>query len=236
MTKIKKESSPYDSNGRWVEERGRIKGAIRRTFRLSPQFREIIREARVELPPDLKKDGTPGKKPRVRYRCEKCQELFSIKHINVDHIYPVTPLYKSDEEMTYDKMVRGVFCDKSNLQVLCSASLKENKGKSSCHRIKTGEENYIRDKWKEFFDETHEYGKSFRNSKYWQDQRMLEYIEYNEEKEKEWKKEYIKYLQEKENNRILKAERKEQRELKRKRIESRIGKDNDACSGGLCKI
>jgi hypothetical protein len=236
MAKTKKESSLYDSNGRWVEERGRIKGAIRRTFRLSPQMKEVLNKARVELPPDLKKDGTPGKKPRVRYRCAICQELFSQKQVQVDHIEPVTKLHKSDEEMSWDETVRGVFCDVSNLQVLCSTPLKQNNGKSSCHRIKTNEENFIRNKWREHFDKTHKYEENFRYSHYWQNQRSLEYSEYGEEKEKEWKKEYKKHLQEKENKRILKLERKEQRALKRKQIESKTGKDDNDCFNGLCEI
>ena len=142
----KKDKPLYDENGRWVEERGRVKGAVRRTFRLSPQMKEILQAARVELPPALKKDGTPGKKNRVRYRCAMCGELFSQKNVNVDHISTVVPLWKREKDMTYDEIVRGVFCEKSNLQVLCSTPLVRNEGKSSCHKKKTDEEKYIRKK------------------------------------------------------------------------------------------
>lgn len=145
MKKSKKEAPLYDENGRWVEERGRIKGAIRRTFRLSPQMREILKEARVELPPALKKDGEPGKKNQVRYICAICKGLFSQKNVQVDHREPVVPLWKKESDMSYDDIVRGVFCSKSNLQVICSTPLKRNNGISSCHRLKTNEENFIRD-------------------------------------------------------------------------------------------
>lgn len=143
--KLKKEKPLYDSNGRWVEERGRIKGAIRRTFRLSPQMKEVLQAARVELPPALKKDGDPGKKNQVRYRCACCKNLFPQKFVQVDHIEPVVPLWKPEASLTYDEIARGVFCSKANLQVVCSTPIKFNGGNSSCHRLKTNEENFIRD-------------------------------------------------------------------------------------------
>jgi len=141
----KKDRSPYDDNGRWVEERARVKGAIRRVFRLSPQMKEVLQAARVELPPALKKDGTPGSRKQVRYRCACCGGLFSQKHVQIDHIEPVVPLWMSEADMSYDDIVRGIICDKSNLQVICSIPLKLNGGKPSCHRLKTNEENFIRD-------------------------------------------------------------------------------------------
>jgi hypothetical protein len=141
----KKDKSPYDENGRWVEERSRVKGAIRRVFRLSPQMKEALHAARVELPPALKKDGKPGVRKQVRYRCAVCGGLFSQKHIQVDHINPVVPLWMSEADMSYDDIVRNIICDKSNLQVICSIPAKLNNGKPSCHRLKTNEENFIRD-------------------------------------------------------------------------------------------
>lgn len=145
----KKEKPLYDSNGRWVEERGRIKGAIRRAFRLSPQMKEVLKKARVELPPALKKDGEPGKKNQVRYTCAICGQLFSQKNVQVDHIEPVVPLWKKESAMSYDDIVRGVFCKLDNLQVICSTPMKRNNGMPSCHKIKTDEENYVRDRLQE---------------------------------------------------------------------------------------
>lgn len=142
---MKKEKSLYDQNGHWVEEKTRIKGAIRRVFRLSPQMKETLQAARVELPPALKKDGTPGKKNQVRYRCAYCKSLFSQANVQVDHIDTVVPFHKKESEMTVDELARGIFCNKKNLQVLCSTPMKKNGNKPSCHRIKTNEENFIRD-------------------------------------------------------------------------------------------
>ena len=146
--KAKKEKPLYDSRGRWVEERGRIKGAIRRAFRLSPQMKEVLNKARVELPPALKKDGNPGKKNQVRYTCAICKQLFSQKNVQVDHIEPVVPLWKPESDMSYDEIVRGVFCALDNLQVICSTPMKRNNGLPSCHKLKTDQENFIRDELK----------------------------------------------------------------------------------------
>jgi hypothetical protein len=143
-----KVKSLYDANGRWVEERGRIKGAIRRTFRLSPQMKEALQRARVELPPKTLKDGSPGKKNQVRYTCAVCKGLFQQANVQVDHIIPVVPLWMPEAEMSYDDMVRGVFCKLDNLQVICSTPMKRNNGNPSCHKLKTDEENFIRDELK----------------------------------------------------------------------------------------
>lgn len=198
MAKSKKPKNLYDANGRWVEERGRIKGAIRRAFRLSPQMKEVLQAARVELPPALKKDGTPGKRPRVRYRCAMCGELFSQKNVQVDHIENVVPLWKKEADMTYDEIVRGVFCDKSNLQVLCSIAMTKNDGKPSCHRKKTNEENWIRKQYEA------------RELKYTEEDDIQQVIEH-------LKEDYIEYLSEKE---AKKNARRNKKSRKRKRDSS----------------
>jgi 5-methylcytosine-specific restriction endonuclease McrA len=154
LKKNKAKDKPiYDKDGRWVEERGRIKGAIRRAFRLHPALKELLQEARVELPPKTLKDGSLGKKNQVRYRCASCGELFSQKNVQVDHINTVIPLDKSESEMSFEEWivltVRGIFCKKENLQVLCSTKKKDlPAGKQSCHGAKTARENFIREEFK----------------------------------------------------------------------------------------
>lgn len=149
--KPKKDTNPYDENGVWKEKKTRIKGAIRRVFRLSPQMKEVLEEARVELPPALKKDGTPGKKNQVRYRCALCSGLFSKKWVQVDHIEPVVFLWRSESDMTVDELADRIICHKSNLQVVCSTPLAFlPKGAQSCHRKKTNEENFIREELMKF--------------------------------------------------------------------------------------
>ena len=159
-------------------------------------MKEVLKEARVELSPALKKDGTPGKKPRVRYKCAICGELFSQKNVNVDHIIPVVPLHIKESDMTYDELVRGVFCKKDNLQVVCSTPIKRNNGLHSCHKKKSDEENFIRRQ----YNKIEEAGNPFISEK------MMPQL----------KEEYKEYLKEREAEKIAKAKRKIARELKRK--------------------
>lgn len=149
----KKDKPPYDERGYWVEERGRIKGALRKAFRLSPHINDIMQEARVELPALPTKDGKPGKRKRIRYRCAHCGGLFQEtmkkkRCVQVDHIEPVIPLWMPEMSMPDREWIwtvfRGIFCKKDNLQVLCSIPKTLNDGKSSCHNIKTQQENYVR--------------------------------------------------------------------------------------------
>ena len=208
MAKKKKDKPLYDENGRWVEERGRIRGAIRRSYRLSPQVKETLEEARVELSPTVKKDGKPGKRNRVRYKCAMCNKLFQYKtgkttNIQVDHIKTVVPLHKSESSMNWDEIVRGIYCNKDNLQALCSTPIKKNNGVRSCHGKKTQEENFLRKKWKEAQEEFKEFNMPELSP------------EYIKEKEDKWKKEYKIYLEEKEDKRLLKDERRRQKAAKR---------------------
>ena len=169
-----------------------IKGGIRRVFRQSIEMRVVLQSSRVELSPKTLKDGSIGKKNQVRYKCAICGGLFSQKDVAVDHIDPVIPLHKSEEELTIDEMAYRIWCDISNLQVICNTTLKRSQGVPSCHKIKTDEENFIRKKLKE---------------EKWDGQlsRMLEL-----------KQEYKLYLEEKEKERLEKERRKAEREAKRK--------------------
>lgn len=182
----------YDEDGHWKLRKNAIKGAIRQVFRRSPQMWETLQKARVELPPDIKKDGTPGKKPRVRYKCAICEGLFSQKFVAVDHIEPVVPLDKTEADMTLQELADGIVCKKDNLQVVCSTPLKDNNGKPSCHKIKTDEENYIRRQITQ--DKT--------------DPNMLNRIDV-------LKEEFRQYLIEKEEKRVAKEKRIAERKVKR---------------------
>lgn len=139
-------SKEYDENGRWKLERNKVKGCMRQAFRLSPQMQDVMKDARVELPPKLKKNGEPGKKNQVRYRCAICTELFSQKHVVVDHIEPVVPIHKTESNMDHNEMAEGIFCTVENLQVVCAMTLKDNNGLPSCHKKKSDLENFLRTK------------------------------------------------------------------------------------------
>lgn len=199
MAKPKKKTSLYDAQGRWVEERGRIKGAIRRTFRLFPQLKEAKQRARVELSPKVLKDGSLGKKNQVRYRCAICGELFPDKYTQVDHISPVVPLHMREEDMSYDLMVRNICCGLDNLQVICSTPKKVTKdGKPSCHSTKTKEENFIRS----ILSEEHHSGKVK--------------ISEVEARVAELKELYKTHLADKERERLEKIKRRQDRESRKK--------------------
>jgi hypothetical protein len=138
----------FDKDGNWVEEQSQIKGAMRQVFRFSPQFKHTHDSARVELPPKLKKDGTPGKLNQVFYRCAICKNLFKSDVMKVDHIVPVVPLYRKESDMSYDELARAIFCKIDNLQLVCDTPMsKLPKGERSCHYWKTQKENWIRDRY-----------------------------------------------------------------------------------------
>jgi hypothetical protein len=121
-----------------------IKGQIRRCFRRSPQFIECLKKARQEFAPLPKKDGSPGKKKIVKYKCAICENLFPQKWVQVDHIKPAIPLDKEEVNLSYDELVQGIVCGIENLQVICSVPTKENFNEVSCHRFKTNSENHVR--------------------------------------------------------------------------------------------
>lgn len=55
------------------------------------------------------------------FKCAHCQEEFTAKNVQVDHIQPI------GFDKTWDEFINGLFCEADNLQVLCT----------TCHKIKT---------------------------------------------------------------------------------------------------
>ena len=164
-----------------------VKGAIRRVYRQSAEMAACLKSARVELPPALKKDGTPGAKNQVRYTCAQCKKLFQSKNVQVDHIDPVVNLWESEEETDYNTLVSRIWCDVKNLQVLCSTKIKDlPKGEKSCHTLKSAYENFIRDKFAEYKAENGLTGKDLKESsiKILMSEFELKYREYLIEKSK----------------------------------------------------
>jgi len=95
----------------------------------------IVREVREKAVHESKKGPRGGK----QYTCKKCKKTFAGNKIQVDHIRPAIPLNKTIHDMSYDAIVAGIFCKKSNLQVLCI----------ECHKIKSKEERAKRKKYKD---------------------------------------------------------------------------------------
>lgn len=69
----------------------------------------------------------PNKRQKFEYQCSECKAWFAEKHINVDHIIPAGSLNNAQDLPAF---VERLFCEKENLQVLCSG----------CHNKKTQEE------------------------------------------------------------------------------------------------
>ena len=116
--------------------RGLIAGAIKRVWRRHPVRLELMQNVRIE-DPKLKKDGTPAARPDVFYICSQCggkakaQRSKFYPQAHVDHIDPVVPIGTSFDDMSWDHFIERLFCEASNLQVLCA----------DCHKTKTLAEN-----------------------------------------------------------------------------------------------
>jgi len=81
---------------------------------------EVITESKVRVEEGRYKNG--NQRYKVYFRCALCGELFNRKQIDVDHKDEV------GQFVDYNTFVERLFCEKSNLQVLC---------KEGCHAKKT---------------------------------------------------------------------------------------------------
>lgn len=106
-----------------------VAARIRDRFYLYPPYNETL-EAAKTIETKLNMDGTPSKRPWVRYKCARCEKHFSRKGVHVDHIDPVIDPVKGRQGLI--DLIERQFTEK--LQVLCRP----------CHKIKTNEENKIR--------------------------------------------------------------------------------------------
>lgn len=112
----------------WTE--GRLKAfiiaALRSATRRYPPKYECLNEAKTE-----KKINPKTKRLAQFYRCNACGMDFTSKDVQVDHIIPVVD--PRDGFKTWDDYINRLFCDKSNLQVLCT----------TCHQLKTSQEKKL---------------------------------------------------------------------------------------------
>jgi len=67
------------------------------------------------------------------YRCAKCRKEFPASAVSVDHIQPVVGKVGF---ISWDLFIENLFCEKENLQTLCT----------TCHKKKTLAEKGERDK------------------------------------------------------------------------------------------
>lgn len=101
-----------------------IRAAIRKSFSRSEHYKNFLKSKRVEW-------REPNGRKRVSYLCENCLILHPIGKINVDHKVSIgRGVFEAieDTKLFYDL----VYCDYSNLQILC---------RDRCHKEKTKKEN-----------------------------------------------------------------------------------------------
>jgi 5-methylcytosine-specific restriction endonuclease McrA len=117
----------------WTD--GRLKSFItsvlRGGYRRYPAKYEVLKEASVG-----KKLNKTTKRMAEHFICNHCKKEYPGKEVNVDHIVPVTcPV---EGFIDWDVYIKRMFCDKSNLQVLCK----------KCHDNKTASERGVRNETK----------------------------------------------------------------------------------------
>jgi len=100
-----------------------VVSALRAGSRKWPPRYETLNEAKTE-----KRINPKSNRLAQFYRCASCQGEFPAKDVNADHIKPcVDPQVGWVDWNTF---VENLFCDKDNLQILCS----------ECHTKKSNEE------------------------------------------------------------------------------------------------
>jgi len=89
---------PKNGSTTW-NRNAKIRSALRQVWLRSPLRYEAVKAARVE---------------RGRYKCSVCNELFSAKEIQIDHIEPAGSLIGS-----VDAFVERLFCPSEKLRAVC---------------------------------------------------------------------------------------------------------------------
>lgn len=120
-------------NPKSPKERGLIKGALRRVFSRSELRRQALDKALVKDYHD------PSRKRVTRWgRCSECQKLEPLYLLEIDHRLPVVPIGMTLEEMEWDQVIDGIWCNEDNLQAVCKP----------CHKLKSKLEGQERRKLK----------------------------------------------------------------------------------------
>lgn len=136
-----------------------LRGAWRRIFKQSDIYREVLNAATRRVA-RFNKDGARAAVDSKEALCNVCKNWvkFSVggkNNVEVDHIVPVIDVDDiSGKVKDWNVYKRRLFCDKSNLQVICDP----------CHDIKTAKERLERQalKDKEALDKIEEQIKCVR--------------------------------------------------------------------------
>jgi len=113
------------NGGQWTEARFNsfVKSALRAASRKWPPKYETINSALVG-----QKTNVASGRLAKHYRCAACEGDYPASQIQVDHKIPI--IDPTVGFTSWDDVVNRMFCEKENLQVLCT----------ECHSLKTKEE------------------------------------------------------------------------------------------------
>lgn len=114
------------NGGQWTEARFHsfIKSSLRAASRRWPPKYETLNDACVGTKTNVK-TGRLAK----HYRCAICSGEFPAKEVQVDHKEPI--IDPTVGFVDWDLVIDRMFCEKNNLQVLCT---------DPCHKSKTAAE------------------------------------------------------------------------------------------------
>ena len=119
------------NDGEWTPAKYRsfVTGALRTATRRWPPKYKALKEAFVGRQVNKKTN-----KLAMHYRCAACDNEFVSNDVQVDHISPAVDPAKGF--VSWDVYVDRLFCETSNLQVMCKP----------CHAEKTSAEKKLRKK------------------------------------------------------------------------------------------
>ena len=120
------------NGGKWTEARYRsfVTSTLRAGSRKWPPKYETLNAAKTE-----KKINKATKRLAQHYLCAMCEQEYTQKDVQVDHIKPVVDPKKGF--VSWDTYIDRMFCEGKNLQVLCKI----------CHSEKTKLEKEISKKY-----------------------------------------------------------------------------------------
>ena len=120
------------NGGKWTEARYRsfVTSTLRAGSRKWPPKYETLNAAKTE-----KEINKATKRLAQHYLCAMCEQEYTQKDVQVDHIKPVIDPKKGF--VSWDTYIDRMFCEGKNLQVLCKV----------CHAEKTKLEKEISKKY-----------------------------------------------------------------------------------------
>jgi len=119
------------NSGQWTEGRYRsfVTSALRGAFRRWPPKFLVLKNAQAG-----RKINKITGKLAMHYKCAICKKAHVLTQVQVDHIDPV--VCTKNGFISWDVFIDRLYCEASNLQIVCK----------ECHKIKCAEEKIERTK------------------------------------------------------------------------------------------